>query len=75
MTLSQTTIVCMERKEMRIIIDADELVKVVRCENCRYYMEYHEVTPHCYQDGRVVDPTDFCSWGIIKDKSMYKVKE
>ncbi len=62
---------------MKIIIDADELVKVVRCKDCRYYMEcvekYLEIKPHCYQDGRITDPNDFCSWGIIKDKNMCEV--
>ena len=46
----------------------EELVKVVRCENCRYYMEH--LNPHCYQDGRETNSNDFCSWGAIKDKSI-----
>lgn len=51
----------------------EELVKVVRCENCRYYMEYHELNPHCYQDGRETNSNDFCSWGAIKEKNMSEV--
>ena len=48
----------------------DEFVIGVRCKDCRYYMEYHELTPLCYQDGRIVEPNDFCSWGIIKDPNI-----
>lgn len=40
----------------------DEFVRIVRCKDCRYY-SYLEIKPHCYQDGRIVEPNDFCSWG------------
>jgi len=61
---------------MRIIVDeACELVEVVRCKNCRYYMNYKKRDPHCYQDGRIVNSNDFCSWGIMKYKNMYEVTE
>jgi len=41
-----------------------EFVKVVRCENCRWYHVGEEM---CLREGFPADKDDFCSWGEWKD--------
>lgn len=51
--------------------DVEDLVKVVRCKDCKYYQDNNNGYPHneCkWRQDETPDADDFCSYGERKDE-------
>lgn len=57
----------------RLIIDNKEFVQVVRCKDCKFYLNSNETCElidtrlHFYETDKVWAEDSFCSWGERKE--------